>query len=81
MLVNLMAEMSRFGVSIVDLADLLGRERRAIKNRLSGVVDITGDEIALIRDRYFPSCALDYLLSENPIPPRPQRRDPTNQTA
>lgn len=67
MLVNLQAEMVRFGVTPAAIAKVINKDERAVKNRLKGTVDITGDELRAIRDHFFPNFTLDYLLSEKPI--------------
>ena len=66
MLVNLRAEMVRYGISEADIANAIGRERRAVKNRLIGSVKISAKDIKIIRDSFFPNLSLDYLLSEAP---------------
>lgn len=72
MLVNLLAEMSRFGVSPAQIAELLGRRERAIKKRLSGEVEISSDDLKKIRDKFFPFYTLDYLLEETPVVVEPR---------
>ena len=69
MLVNLKAEMARFGVSAADIARAIGRNERATKRRIRGEVEISGDDIRTIRDAFFPNCTLDYLLEEKPVIP------------
>lgn len=73
MLVNLCAEMVRFGVSDEQIGKTIGREKRAVKNRLEGKVEISADDIKAIRDDYFPFYSLDYLLGESPteVIPKP----------
>lgn len=67
MLVNLKAEMARFGVTSADIAKAIGRNERAAKRRIQGEVEISGDDIRTIRDTFFPNCTLDYLLEEKPV--------------
>lgn len=66
-LVNLKAEMERFGITTADLGKCVGKTERAIKNRLNGLVEISSPDIIKIRNDYFPYYTLDYLLSESPI--------------
>ncbi len=66
MLVNLCAEMVRHGITDVDIANTINRERRAVKNRLDCKVQISSSDLKKIRDKHFPFYTLDYLLSEVP---------------
>ena len=66
MLVNLRAEMVRFGISDEQIGKTIRREKRAVKNRLDGKIEISAEDIKVIRDTHFPFCSLDYLLSESP---------------
>jgi len=71
MLVNLKAEMARFGISQEQIAQKIGRTKRSLLNRLDGVIEISGDDLRTIRDEFFPTFTLDYLLSEEPIVLKP----------
>lgn len=66
MLINLAAEMTRFGVSVADIAHAIGRTERATKNRIYGRVEISSEDIKTIRDSFFKFYTLDYLLDETP---------------
>lgn len=66
MLPNLKAEMTRFGVTYKDIANIIEKDVRAIKNRVNGNVNISAEELKTIRDAFFPFCTLDYLLEETP---------------
>ena len=66
MLVNLQAEMVRYGIDEAEIANAIGRTKRAVKNRLLGVVEISAEDIRKIRDSFFPALSLDYLTSEVP---------------
>lgn len=67
MLVNLLAEMTRFGVTDEQIARAIGRTRRAVKSRLNGEIEISSEDIKKIRDHFFPFYTLDYLLDEEPL--------------
>lgn len=71
MLINLAAEMTRFSVSVADIASAIGRTERATKNRIYGRVEISSEDIKTIRDSFFKFCTLDYLLDETPCQVRP----------
>ena len=47
MLINLAAEMTRFGVSVADIAHAIGRTERATKNRIYGRVEISSEDAGL----------------------------------
>lgn len=79
MLVNLIAEMHRFGITAIQVAKVTGRTERAVKNRLSGTVEISSEDLKKIRAEFFPFYSLDYLLDETPIIVKPY--DPTNQAS
>lgn len=71
MLVNLMAEMARYNVSVTDIARLIARTPRATKNRIYGSVEISSEDIRKIRDKYFKQFTLDYLLDDHPCDVQP----------
>ena len=62
---NLQAEMSRRGVSISDIKNLLGRSERTVKNKLYGKTDFTFPECIKIRDVFFDGIRLEYLFSSD----------------
>lgn len=64
---NLIAEMARIGLGVVDLKELLKQSRKSVENKLSSKTPFKVTEMKLIKSKYFPSMTLDYLFSENPI--------------
>ena len=60
MLVNLKAEMTRYGVTAVDIAKVTGKT-----DKISGKRDFTLSESAAIRDAFFPGLKLEYLFSRS----------------
>lgn len=75
MLVNLIAEMKRFGISPAQIAEVTGRSERAIKSRIFGNVEISSDDLKKIRKEFFPFYSLDYLLDETPAIVMPIEQD------
>ncbi|MEQ8156663.1 MAG: helix-turn-helix transcriptional regulator [Clostridiaceae bacterium] len=53
---RLYAEMILRGISKKDLAKLLNKSERVIRNRLNGVSEFTYDEMMLIAATYFNNC-------------------------
>ena len=74
MLANLKAEMARYNIRSRDIAVVIGKTERAVKNRINGQVEISIEDVRQIRDRFFPHCTLDYLLAEPPAQPQPHDR-------
>ncbi len=66
MLVNLRAEMVRYGITQSDIAEALGLSRRAVSSRICETVPITIFELTVIRDIFFPDYSLDYLFDSKP---------------
>lgn len=73
MLSNLKAEMARYDVDVKSVAQVIGKTERATKNRINGKVEISAEDIRLIRNAFFPACTLDYLLAEKPTDRRKER--------
>jgi hypothetical protein len=69
MLINLMAEMTRYGITASDISPVINKDVRAVKRRISGDIEITAEDIMKIRDKFFQEFSLDYLLCEKPVPP------------
>lgn len=63
MLLNLRAEMARYGISAEDLARVTKKTPRSIRDKISGKRDFTLPEGAAIRDAFFPGMSLEYLFS------------------
>lgn len=65
MLVNLKAEMTRYGVTATDIAKVTGKTDRSVRDKISGKRDFTLPESAAIRDAFFPGMKLEYLFSRS----------------
>lgn len=63
MLVNLKAEMARYGVSTLDIAKVAQRTNKSIRDKINGKTDFTMHEGLAIRDAFFPSLSLEYLFA------------------
>lgn len=59
---NLKAEMERYGITILDIQQLLGVSERTVRNKLSGETDFTYPEALNIRDTFFPNLRMEYLF-------------------
>lgn len=60
---NLIGEMAKRGISINDVAELLGIHRNSVSNKLYGKSAFTLDEAIAVYDRYFSDLnALRYCV-------------------
>ena len=64
---NLKAEMARYGVSNIDIENLLGCSRRTVTNKLCGETEFTISEALKIRDAFFRPCRVEYLFASESI--------------
>lgn len=62
---NLRGEMAKKGISIEELAKLLGIHRNSVANKLNGDTSFTIDEAFKIHEVYFPQLSLDFLFQKN----------------
>ena len=60
---NLMAEMARYGVSNLDIKNLLNCSERTVTNKLNGDTEFSFSEATRIRDTYFKGFRLEYLFA------------------
>lgn len=65
MLSNLSAEMARYGVSVMDIANALGVTDRTVRSKLAGEHEFSFYDAEKIRDKLFPTLRLEYLFREN----------------
>lgn len=63
---NLIAEMARYGVTNVDIKNLLNCSDRTVTNKLSGETEFSFSEATKIRDTYFIGFRLEYLFAPDP---------------
>ena len=61
---NLRAEMKRHGVSVPDVATLIGCSEKTLRSKISGSADFTYSEAKKIRDSYFPAMRMEYLFRD-----------------
>lgn len=60
--VNLRAEMAKNGVSVEDVAQVLGIHRNTASGKVRGEVPFTIDEAFALRDARFPGYEVGYLF-------------------
>lgn len=60
---NLSAEMARYGVSNVDIQNLLGCSNKTVTNKLSDNTTFSVNEAIKIRDAFFPGLRIEYLFA------------------
>lgn len=66
---NLEAELSRAGVTHLQVAELIGKNKSTISSKMHGRNG--GFNLAqayAIRNAFFPEMSIDYLFSETPMP-------------
>ena len=64
MLSNLKAEMARYRVSILDVAEAIGRSDRAVRDKVDGKTEFSFREAEAVRDKFFTGITLEYLFAE-----------------
>ena len=62
---NLAAEMARYGVSNLDIKQLLGCSDRTVINKLNGETECTISEAFKIRDKFFRPYRIEYLFASD----------------
>lgn len=65
MYANLEAEMTRVGIKNEDLAKVIGRDERTVRNKRAGVTEFTLNETLAIRGKFFPNMTLEYLFERS----------------
>lgn len=68
MYANLEAEMTRIGIKNEDIAKVINRDERTVRNKRSGVTEFTLNETMMIRDVFFHGLTLEYLFKRNSAP-------------
>lgn len=61
---NLEAEMIRYDVSNDDIAKVINKNSRTVRNKRAGTTVFTLPEIIAIRDTFFPKLKLEYLFEQ-----------------
>lgn len=62
---NLRAEMARYGVTSLDLQNLLSCTDKTVKSRLDGASLFSVDDAMKIRDTFFPGMRIEYLFASD----------------
>lgn len=62
-MMNLSAEMMRFGVSNADIQQLLSCSDKTVKNKLTGMTEFTVSEAMQIQRTFFPGLRMEYLFA------------------
>ena len=66
---NLEAELSRSGITRLQVAALLGKNKSTISSWMHGNYNgFSVTQATAVRDAFFPEMSLDYLFSEAPLP-------------
>ena len=61
---NLRAEMARYGVSMLDVANVIGRSDKGTSDKIAGRTTFSIQEAMAVRDRFFSGYTLEYLFAE-----------------
>ena len=64
---NLIGEMAKRGISINDVAELLGIHRNSVSNKLYGKSAFTLDEAIAVYDRYFSDLNFRVLFAPTKV--------------
>lgn len=59
---NLRAEMARNGINATDIARVIRKTDKSVRNKLNGMGEFSLDEVVNIRNTLFPGIALDFLF-------------------
>lgn len=62
---NLIAEMARFGIKIVDIQNCLGCTDKTAKGKVEGTSEISVADAFKIRDTFFPGMRIEYLFARD----------------
>lgn len=62
---NLMAEMTRYGVTKKDIANFLKLRYPTVVDKTNGKSRFYLDEAFRIRNHFFPGCEMEYLFQDN----------------
>jgi hypothetical protein len=63
-MMNLVAEMARYGIKKKDVYEFLSMSDRTFSNRLDGNPTFTVKEAFSIRDHFFPGYTIEYLFTD-----------------
>ena len=71
MLANLKTEMKRSDITISDIANIIKKTDRAVRERIKGNGHFSVPEAAAVRNAFFPGMEIEYLFGEKK--PSPER--------
>lgn len=60
---NLLAEMTRYGVTFMDLSKTMECTEKTVRNKVNGQTEFSVGEAMRVRDTHFPGLTLEYLFS------------------
>lgn len=60
---NLVGQIAAHGIPRAAIAATLNCTQRTLRKKLNGDSEFSWSEVNLIRSKYFPGCALEYLFS------------------
>lgn len=72
---NLCAEMSRFGVSTMDIQKLIGCTDKTARSKINGNSEFSVSEALNIRDKFFPGLRIEYLFADDTKKTHPPRAE------
>ena len=61
---NLKAEMTRKGLTTLEVAKVVGISERAMRNKLNGVTDFSWKQVCKIQSEIFPQLSKEYLFNQ-----------------
>lgn len=64
MLKNLLAEMTRLGITNKDIAKAIGKDSKSVSNKVHCKTEFTRKEMIQIKQVFFPKQSLDYLFEQ-----------------
>lgn len=62
---NLRAEMARYGIKQIDIAELLKVREATVSEKINGKSVFDIDEAFKIKKTFFPELSIDYLFSKD----------------
>lgn len=62
---NLRAEMARNNIAIRDVAKILDVRDATVRDKINGRFRFYYEEAALIKNRLFPDCSVEYLFDKD----------------
>lgn len=66
MLGNLKAEMARINITTADIAVVIKKSDRTVRDRIKGKGQFSVPDATAVRDTFFPELTLEYLFTRTP---------------